>query len=546
MHRPRALLVCCLVALAGPAVAGPRSPGQPAAPGAGRILVMPFDNVAREPRIHWLGEAAAVLLVDDLNALGVSAISRSERVRTFERLHLPLVATLSRATVIRVGQLAGAAEIILGSLTLEDEELIVQARTIQLDSGQLLPDVVERGPLADLFGIVERLARRLRGLAPSEEVLPRPHPPLEAFEYFVKGLLGREASTQLQFLENALRVHPTYDRARLALWEVRTEAGEHEAALALASQVPDGSLWERRARFLEALSLIDLQRYDEAFDRLMALAGDRPTPAVYNNLGVVQLRRQWTPATGRPTYYFTRATEADADDPDYHFNLGYAYALEKDSPAALVWLREAVRRNPADGDAHFLLSLVLQATGSNVEAARERELAARLGGGHAALPRRTGQGEPAPRGLERLKTDLEAIRAQRLDAMAVSSVQRDQRELATFHLDRGRRLFEQERDREAIAELRRSVYLSPYQAEAHLLLGHLYLRTGRLPDAIDAFKIALWSEASVEAHLALAEAYLQGEDPEAARLEAERALALEPGSARARELLAGTRRPEVR
>ena len=32
---------------------------------------MPFENVTRESRIVWLGEAAAVLLADDLNALGV-------------------------------------------------------------------------------------------------------------------------------------------------------------------------------------------------------------------------------------------------------------------------------------------------------------------------------------------------------------------------------------------------------------------------------------------------------------------------------------------
>ena len=46
---------------------------------AGRILVMPFANITRESRIVWLGEAAAVLLADDLNALGASAITRDER-----------------------------------------------------------------------------------------------------------------------------------------------------------------------------------------------------------------------------------------------------------------------------------------------------------------------------------------------------------------------------------------------------------------------------------------------------------------------------------
>ena len=81
-----------------------------------RILVMPFDNPSREPRLHWIAEAASLLVADELNARGVAAIRRAERVNAFEELHLPANATLSRATVIKVGQLVGASEVIVGSV----------------------------------------------------------------------------------------------------------------------------------------------------------------------------------------------------------------------------------------------------------------------------------------------------------------------------------------------------------------------------------------------------------------------------------------------
>ena len=68
-----------------------------------RILVMPFDNPAREPRLHWIAEAASLLVADELNARGVPAIRRADRLDAFEELHLPAAATLSRATVIKVG-----------------------------------------------------------------------------------------------------------------------------------------------------------------------------------------------------------------------------------------------------------------------------------------------------------------------------------------------------------------------------------------------------------------------------------------------------------
>ena len=142
-----------------------------------------------------------------------------------------------------------------------------------------------------------------------------------------------------------------------------------------------------------------------------------------------------------------------------------------------------------------------------------------------------------PRGLERLHEELLPSRA-RVDNMITTAGQRDQENLAAFHLDAGRRAFEREADREAIQELRRALYLSPYLAEAHLLLGRLYLRGGRPAEAVEALKIALWSEETVAAHVGLAEALLQVQDQAAARVEIDRALALDPKSAEALALKA--------
>ena len=92
---------------------------------------MPFENVTRNSRIFWLGEASAVLLPDDLNALGSDAIAREERRHAFDRLQVPPAAALTDATVIRIAQLVGAAQVIVGSLELESDTLIVRARSIR-------------------------------------------------------------------------------------------------------------------------------------------------------------------------------------------------------------------------------------------------------------------------------------------------------------------------------------------------------------------------------------------------------------------------------
>jgi tetratricopeptide (TPR) repeat protein len=95
------------------------------------------------------------------------------------------------------------------------------------------------------------------------------------------------------------------------------------------------------------------------------------------------------------------------NDPDLFFNLGYAYWLDKDTPGAINWLREAVRRDPSDDAAHYVLGVALQSSGNTAEAAREKELARQLSSATAEWEAKQVGVNAVPRGLERLKTDID-------------------------------------------------------------------------------------------------------------------------------------------
>jgi tetratricopeptide (TPR) repeat protein/TolB-like protein len=529
----RRFVVCAAFLGWTPALA--QSPGAADPP---RVLVLPFDNPSREPRLFWLSEGASLLLTEELSARGTPAISRDERLAAFQRLQVPPVATLSRASVIRLGELVGAAEVVTGSVALSGNTFEVRARRIQLDSGRMDQVHIEAGPITELYPIFERLAPRV--LPDARSSAPKSlhqHPVPSAFENFVKGLVAESSATQHQYLQAALKAEPGFDQARLALWNLHTEEGDHSRALNVSLEVAASSVEWREAQFRAALSEIQLAKYEAAFTRLKALQSQTPSASVLNNLGIVQVRRGALSGGGRATFFFDQAVKLVPDDADHAFNLGYAYWLERDSKAAAFWLRQSVRLNPADGEAHAVLAAALQASGAATEASRERELARQLSSEFADWEKRPSSAtDPVPRGLERISLHAERPLADAIDVALLASEQREQREVAQFHLDRGRRLTEQGQDREAIAELRRSLYLAPYQTEAHLLLGRVYLRNGRVAEAIDALTISLWSQETAPARVTLAEAYLAGGDFVAAQREVDRALFLAPDFVEAKKL----------
>ncbi|HEU5258255.1 MAG TPA: tetratricopeptide repeat protein [Vicinamibacterales bacterium] len=500
-------------------------------------LVMPFENETHELRYDWLAEGAASLLTEDLTALGAKALSREDRLRAFEHLRVPATNKLSEATIIRVAQIVGAEQVITGSFAVNGTSVTIHARPIRLDTGRRFPEITETGALTELF---ETFARAARRLLPASVVLTsemeRAHPPLAAFEEYIKGAVAENPSTQIVFFKEALRYAPDFHQARLALWSVYTEQGEHRQALGIVQQVPSTHPLSRQARFRAALSTMSLGRHAEAIDLFTALNREQRDPALLNDAGVAELRRTARSPDGSAADLFGQALMISPDDADLTFNLGYAAWLAHDTLTAVRWLREAVRRNPADDAAHWVLGVALQASANTAEGQRERDLAKRLASKYVEWEKQRGV-NALPPNLERVKSELDAASAPRIDAAIAAAEQRDQRDVAAFHLENGRRLYQGERDAEAIAELRRAIYLSPYEREAHLLLGRLYLRAGQIADAIDELKISIWSDDQTDARVTLARAYLQAKNVDGARSELQTVLTREPSNSDARRLL---------
>src|SRR5687768_5747421 len=238
------------------------------APADGPAVVIPFDNPAQDPRLAWLREGAAILLTDALAAIGVAVVEREERLQAFDRLQLPANAALSRASTIRVGHALSAASVITGTVQMQGDQLVIRTRTVRLDTGRLLPEVEASGALPDMFGVFATLAQRIRGGPGTVTVNDRLAPSPQVFELYVKGLVAETPPTQVTFLEQALQAAPKFDRVRLALWDVHSEASAHQRALDVISEVSATSRLYRESRFRRSLSLMQLKRFDDALQTL--------------------------------------------------------------------------------------------------------------------------------------------------------------------------------------------------------------------------------------------------------------------------------------
>ena len=226
-----------------------------------------------------------------------------------------------------------------------------------------------------------------------------------AFEDYIKGLLAETPATAVSYLRAALAGQPTFDRARLALWDVYAEQGEHARALAAVGSVA-GRLAVVSPRPVSRRPVAAQSEEVRRCVRDVQGAGRRAADAaVLNNLGVVQLRRGGTPQAGQPTYFFTKAAEADPDDEDFLSTSATPTGSTRSAGGDLLAARGGA---PQSGRRRRALRPRRRARAPAATPPRRRASASWRGGcrRRTRMGKRPG-GDAVPKGLERVKHDVE-------------------------------------------------------------------------------------------------------------------------------------------
>jgi TolB-like protein len=126
------------------------------------VAVAEFRATGLPPDMTWLGRSFADATV--------TRLSRGKAVRVVEREFLDQIAAelklqsssaVDERTAVRMGRLLGARIFIFGSVSMLDDEVVVRARTVSVERGEVLDSAEATGHKKQLFAIQKELARQL-------------------------------------------------------------------------------------------------------------------------------------------------------------------------------------------------------------------------------------------------------------------------------------------------------------------------------------------------------------------------------------------------
>lgn len=126
------------------------------------LAVLPFEVHTDEATWAQMGDGAADMLVTDLSrGEGVRLVERARIQAVLDELALQQSAFVDPETAKRVGEGLGATAVVVGSVTVKGEVLRLDARLVDVATGEtLLADQAE-GPAKDFFTLERTLALRL-------------------------------------------------------------------------------------------------------------------------------------------------------------------------------------------------------------------------------------------------------------------------------------------------------------------------------------------------------------------------------------------------
>jgi tetratricopeptide (TPR) repeat protein len=448
--------------------------------------VLPFDNRSGQTNLAWVGDSFPDTLNQRLGSVGFLTITRDDRQYALDHLGLPVDFRPSRATTIRIAQTLDADFVIVGSYTVNNGRIAVQAQVLEVNKLRLSQPLEDSSELARLFDVENAIAWKIAhqidphfNVAEQTFLAASGGVKLSAFENYIRGTDATTSQERIKRLQMAIQDTPNYPAALLALGKAEFAQRNYDGAALTLAKIPRADRRALEANFYIGLSRFNTAKYAEAESAFAFVASRLPLPEVVNNQAVASSRQDHD-----ATPLFQRASTADPNDADYHYNLAVALLRKGDFAGAQREVDLALKLRPGDMEAAEL----------------ETSISA---GRHVSTSTKPPANSAAPSDF----APLERIRRTYSEASFRQ---------AAFQLDQMRAT--------RLATLPRAE-----QAAQYTQLGHDYLAQGLIPEAEQQFQAAIAADASsAVAHAGLAQVRERSGSANDARAEAQASLLLHP------------------
>jgi tetratricopeptide (TPR) repeat protein len=333
------------------------------------VLVLQFNNASPYTDLAWVGESIAETLMSEYGGANQIVFDRNARAQAIRNLGIRSDATLTKASLIRVGQTLDADYLCYGTYDaklpspdapLKESSVSIAAHLIDLKKLHDGPDLSEAGKISELSRLEEHLAwQSLKYLDPTSSLpveqflAARKLVRLDAEESYIRGLLSTSREQQQKWFLQACTldpqfVSPAYELGRLAL-----EKKDYHQALRWLGRITPADPRYTQAQFEMGLATYGAGEFSAAAEHFREVLKSYPLNEVYNNLGAAEFELNRSSAVDE----FHHALEGDQNDPVYLFNLGAALLRTNSFDEAAKRLQLVVDHAPNDSEARRLLEL---------------------------------------------------------------------------------------------------------------------------------------------------------------------------------------------
>lgn len=551
------------------------------------VLVLPFENTSDHPEYNWIGESFADQLSSLLDKPGLIVVTSDERAVAYQRLHIPLTVIPSRATAIKIARELKASMVVIGtynvvlppSSTPEDKSkppvdkplasIIGEARVIRVNEGRMAGEMFDSGWAPRIYDFGDEVAnlQKLNGdlayrilytrdkalsFSRNNLIQEATKVPPQAFEAYMKGSLTSEHDpTRAIYFKNAMNLYAkenggaVYSQAAFELGSFYFNQAQWKEAIEYFTMLQKKEPHFNEAQFYASLAYWKTNDIDHALATVLPLADEKVMPlvGVYNNAGALSVEtarnekkpEERTRLLMQAITLLSRAADSSPDDTTVLFNYGYALFLSEKYADAATKLQKVVAVDQKDGQAYYLLAKTQQRAGQTEASTAANNLALKNLPTYAKWEAEWQKSQSVTNLNLRSRDVLNQVDIS--DLSRVKAIEQANANSAQESLAKIRDLYQQGRDDEALAEIRKLLNIEPTTAEAFLISGRINQRRGDQEAAIAALKTAIfWDSRLIDAHILLGRIFLEKGDLGEARKYAASAIGISPDNPEAMAL----------